>query len=378
MALGGFTAVIVKEITMTILMKVLISNIVGVLTVGLLGCGCLYPSTPTPQSPNLYTDIYKAEYLQYTDKYRAAIAEYEQALKKLPRSPTDTKVMNVSFPTFLKYHIAFCYAKLAEANRDVSLYVKAETAARESYKTAILPSDQADALYLWGYILFKQQRYEEARAKYEEIIERFLQAGVGSDQFLKEVLYALGKAYFEFGDEVNARRIFSQLEARIQTIIQGGDSDFHTEETMYALGKAYLTLGDKAAARRVFAHLLELIKIELQDTFIGYGADIFYEETLYALGKMYLTLGDEAAALGKRYLALSDQTTARQAFVQLEARIEVNLQDGHSSAEDDLYELGKAYLELGDEFAARRVFAKLRVNFPKSSYKAEMERLLHK
>ena len=145
---------------------------------------------------------------------------------------------------------------------------------------------------------------------------------------------------------------------------------------MYALGKAYLALGDKTAARRVFAQLLELIKIALQDSFIGYDAEIFYEETLYELGKTYLVLGDEAAALGKRYLALSDRTIARQAFVQLEARIEINLQDGHSSAEDDLYELGKAYLALGDEFDARRGLAQLRGHFPKSSYKAEVERLL--
>lgn len=326
---------VVKQITMTILMKVLIRSIVCVLTGGLLGCGCLYPFTPTPQSPNLYADVYKAEHLQYSDKYRAAIVKYEQAAKKLPRFPTDTKVVNVSFLTFLKYHIAFCYTKLAAVESDVSLYFKAETAVRESYETAIHPSDQADALYLWGYILFKQERYEEARAKYEEIIERFLQNGGVNDRFPKEVLYALGKAYFEFGDEVKAQRIFSQLEARIQAIIQAGKSDFHTEETMYALGEAYLALDDKAAARRVFAHLLELIKIELQDTFIGYDADIFYEETLYALGKTYLTLGDEAAALGKRYLALSDQTTARQAFVLLE-------------------------------------------HFPDSSYNAEVERLLQK
>jgi len=111
---------------MSVLIKVFIGSVVGVLTVGLLGCGCLYPFTP--QSPNLYSDVYKANDLRYSGKYREAIAEYEQALEKLPRSPADTKVSNISFPTFFKYHIAFCYAKLAEANGDVSLYVKAEAA----------------------------------------------------------------------------------------------------------------------------------------------------------------------------------------------------------------------------------------------------------
>ena len=302
---------------MSVLIRAFIRSIACFFTMGLLGCGCLYPSTSTPQSPNLYADVSKAENLQYSNKYRAAIAKYEQALRKLPRFPADTKVVNVSFPTFFKYHIAFCYVKLAEAEKDVSLYVKAETAARESYETAILPSDQADALYLWGYVLFKQERYGEASAKYEKIIERFLQDGVVSHHFLKEVLYALGKAYFEFGDEGEARQIFSQLEARIQTIIQEGDSDFYTAETIYALGKVYLELNDEAAARRVFAKLEAQIEADLRRFGVHFHEVDFYEKTLYELGTVYLELADKAAALGKTYTVLSDKTAARQAFALL-------------------------------------------------------------
>ena len=54
---------------------------------------------------------------------------------------------------------------------------------------------------------------------------------------------------------------------------------------------------------------------------------------------------------------------------------------GHDRAiffEVALYGLGKVYLQLGDEAAAQRAFAHLRVYFPDSSYKAEVERLLEK
>ena len=346
---------------MSVLIKVFIGSVVGVLTVGLLGCGCLYPFMP--QRPNLYSDVYKAEALRYDRKYRKAIGKYEQASKKLPRFPTETKVIHVRFPTFFTYGIAFCYAKLAEVEKDVSLYVKAEAAARESYETAILPSDQADALYLWGYILFKQARYEEALAKFEETLIGTVPLNRFGADFTAEVLYGLGKAHLELGDKAAARQAFVQFEEQIQIILQTINS-FYAEQALYELGKVYLEFGDEFAARRVFVQLFEIIKIELQDSFIGYDAEIFYRKTLYELGKTYLAFGDKAAA--------------RQAFGQLEVRIEINLQDGHSSAEDDLYELGKAYLELGDEFAARRVFAQLRVHFPKLSYKAEMKRLLEK
>lgn len=348
---------------MSVLIKVFIGSIVGVLTVGLLGCGCLYPFTP--QSPNLYSDVYKANDLRYSSKYEAAIAEYEQALEKLPRSPDDTRVINVSFPTFLKYHIAFCYAKLAEANGDVSLYVKAEAAAGESYKTVILPRDQADVLYLWGYVLFKQGRYAEALSKFEELIDAAPQSGFRG-RFLEEAMYALGKTSLELGDATAARRVFARLAA----MIHEADSYFHTAGVMCALGKGYLELGDESAARRVFAQLEVLIETKLQDDFLGWDAEGIYAKIPYDLGKAYLELGDEVAA--------------RRVFIQLEVLIKIALQgkfvgpDAEEIYAEVVYGLGKTYLELEDEAAARRMFAMLLEHYSDSPHKTEVEGLLEK
>ena len=348
---------------MSVLIRILIGSVVGVLTVGLLGCGCLYPFTP--QSPNLYADVYKANDLRYSGKYTESIAEYEQALKKLPRSPTDTKVMNVSFPTFLKYHIAFCYAKLAEANGDVSLYVKAETAAKESYETAVLLPDQADVLYLWGYILFKQGRYTEALSKFEQLIDVAPQSGF-TGRFLEEALYACGKTYLELGNATAAGQIFAQLEA----IIPKTDGYFQTAGITCALGKGYLELGDETAARRAFAQLEVLIEIRLQDDFLGWDAEGIYAKIPYDLGK--------------GYLELSDETAARRVFAQLEVLIKMALQGGFVGPDAEavyaevLYGLGKVYMKLGEESAARRMFAMLLEHYSDSPHKAEVERLLEK
>ena len=308
---------------MSIVVKIFGISIVGTFMLGVLGCGCLFPSTPNMVT-NLYADVSEAEDLQYYGKYRAAIEKYEQALKKLPQFPVDTKVINISFPTFFKYHIAFCYAKLVETEGDVSLYIKAEAAARESYQAAVVPSDQVDALYLWGYILFKQARYEEARSKFEDLIEIFPQRIENDDRLRGSVLYGIGKAHLELGNEPAAHRTFAQFEVVIQTIVKERGirsySRVYIVEGLYALGKAHLELGDEPAARRTFAQLEVLIEIALRDrSNTDYG---FLEEGLYALGK--------------------------------------------------------TYLELGDEAAARRAFTQLRVNFSDSSYKAEIERLLGK
>ena len=253
---------------MSVLIKVLGRSIVGVLTAGLIGCGGLFPSTPsTPNSPNPYPDMYKAKDLQYKGKYKAAIATYEQAAKKFPRFPDETKVIHVSFPAFLKYQIAFCYTKLAEAEGDVSLYVKAEAAAQESYQTAIVASDRADALYLWAYILFKQARYEAARTKFEALLGILRHNRPDGDFPAKtfsdfvddtaEALYGLGKMCLELGDKAAARQAFAQLKERIETIKQRTSSRVYIAEVLYGLGKVYLQLGDKAAAQNVFTQHLK-------------------------------------------------------------------------------------------------------------------------
>jgi tetratricopeptide (TPR) repeat protein len=334
--LPSYQAARKSEVPMNVVIKIFNRSIVGVFTLGLLGCGCLFPyKSNTVQ--NLYVDLHsEAEDLRYDGKYRAAVEKYEQAFKYRPRS---TKVIDVSYIALFKYRIAFCYAKLADAETDISLYIKAEEVIKESYQTAILESDQAEILYLWGYILFKQERYQEARAKYEEAIDILLRQRRG--HYLTVELYALGKVCLALGDEGAARRVFAQLETRINDI---------EYDIMYRLGQAYMALGDEGAARRVFAQL------EARD-YVGY--DIMYR-------------------LGQAYMALDDAGAARRVFAQLEAKIDAALQSGFPYIADELYRLGQAYMESDDEVAARHTFAQLLKHYPKSSYKAEIKRLLEK
>ena len=386
---------------MDVLIKGLSRCIVGVLTLGLLGCGCLFSSTPNTGS-NLYTKLYnEANNLQYIGEYRAAVEKYEQAFKIRPRS---TKVIDVRFPALFKYRIAFCYAKLAEAEADVALYAKAEAAVRKSFQTAIIPYHQAHILYLWGYILFKQKRYEEASAKFKAVSPpRWLQHGPRA-QLRWDSSYALGKAYLQLGDEAAARQAFRQLDSQIDTFLQkGGWIRTVGSDILYVLGKAYLELGDEAAARRVFTmrEARFCTYPEVNHPHVG-------DEILYAFGKAYLELGDEAAArrvftqlealtntfphpwypyvrkevlygLGKAYLELGDEAAARRVFAQLEALIKTYLQNGWPYVGIEvLYGLGKAYLELGDEAAARLAFTRLLKHYPNTSYKPEVKRLLQK
>ena len=300
---------------MSIVIKVFGRSLVGVLTVGLFGCGYLFPSTF--HSPNPYSDLYKAKDLRDRGKYKAALAKYEKVSKKHPQTAFGRKVIDVEFPTSLKYDIAFCYAKLAEVEGDVSFYIKAEAAAKQSYQTAIHPSDQADALYLWGYILFKQEHYEEARAKFEALLE-ILQQNGSEGGFTADTFFGLGKTYLALGDKCAAQQVFGQLEARIESLLPSYDR----AEALYALGKTYLALGDKCAAQRVFAKFEAQVEADLREFGYHFHGIDFYEETLFGLGEVYL--------------------------------------------------------KLRDEVAAQQVFGRLLVHFPDSSYKPKVKRLLQK
>ncbi len=387
---------------MDVLIKALSKCIAVVLTLGLLGCGCLHPYTPNTLQ-NLYVDFYSdADNLSYLGEYREAVEKYEQAFKLRPRF---SKIIDVSYLALFKYHIAFCYAKLAEAEADDSLYIKAEAAVRESYQTAILQSDQAYILNLWGYILFKQGRYEDASTKFEAITvpPHWLQIPARV-RLVWDGLYGLGRTYLELGDEAAARQAFRQLDSQIDSFLKyGGWIPAVGDEILYGLGRAYLELGDEAAAQRVFTLREELIYTDSEKKHPHSG-----DEILFVFGNAYYELGDEIAArqalvqleelintyphpwypyvrkevlfgLGIGYLELGDEVAARRVFAQVEELIKTYLQDGWPFVGTEiLYGLGKAYLELGDEAAARKAFNQLLKEYPNTSYKPEVKRLLKK
>ena len=372
---------------MRVLIQVLIRSIVGVFTVGLLGCGCLFPSIPSNTLTNLYIDLHtEAEFLRFEGKYREAIEKYEHAFKIRPRPAVDTQVIDVSYLPLFKYRIAFCYARLAEVEGDASLYIRAEEVVKEGYRTATRRSDQMGVLYLWGYILFKQARYAEARAKYEELLEISLQNGF-HDILTMGTMDALRKTYSELGEETATPRAFEQLEERLKIALQNGTRNRFLVVALYRFGEMHSELGNAAAARRAFGQLEALLEMSLQRGV--HGASLENLSYFHYLGDAYLELGDAAAArraferfeglfeifqheagdgslksfwpfyyLAKSYVELGDAAAAHRVFRQLEELLETSPQSGvhEDGLAYRLSSLGDAYLELGDKAAALRIF----------------------
>ena len=383
---------------MSVLIKIFNRCIVGVLTLGMLGCGCLFPYTPNTL-PNLYVELYsEANDLQHIGEYSTAIKKYEEVFKIRPHP---TKIIEVRFPALLKYNIAFAtlnWQKQKETHPSIS---KPRRRSEKVTKLRYFRTHQARILYLWGYILFKQGRYEEASAKFKSIsVPRASQYG-DTARLMWNSSYALGKAYLGLDDETAARQAFRQLDSQIDAFLQDdGWPPTVGRHILYALGKAYLELGDETAARRVFTMRETLFYTDPGDNHPHTG-----DEVLYAFGKAYLEFGKEAAArmtftqlealiktyphpwyryvrtevlygLGKAYLELGEEAAARRVFAQVEEFINTYFQKGWPYIGPEvLYGLGKTYLELGEEAAARLAFTRLLKDYPNTSYKAEVKKI---
>ncbi len=135
--------------------------------------------------------------------------------------------------------------QIGEAEEDVSLYAKAEVAVLESYQTTYNPHYRARTLYLWGYILFKQERYEEAIAKFKSVNlpGEFLPGD--RRRLMWDGLYALGEAYLGLDDKAAARRAFNQLDSQIDTFLQDDGWSNLSEMTFVCAWEGNLELGDE-------------------------------------------------------------------------------------------------------------------------------------
>ena len=162
----------------------------------------LWPSQGPKKTGRLYN---KAEDLYQSSRYSEAISMYEQALEEGKKHPDEAKWIDQDFSILIKYKIAVCYCRWA-AQGDISLYTEAESIVKAIYPTATVPKHREGITYLWGYILFKQGRYEEADPKFRELIENFPQS-----PYVENALYALGKLHLKLEQPEKSRKAFQQL-----------------------------------------------------------------------------------------------------------------------------------------------------------------------
>ena len=176
--------------------------------------------------------FWEAVNLRISGEYREAITRFEEALEEGKKHVDKTNRIDEDFSTLVKYNIAACYLKLAD-QEDSSFYMEAEKILKAAYGIATVPKHKGVITYLWGYALFKQERYAEALPKFEELIQSFPQS-----LFVENTWYALGKIHFKMERKEEGRRAFQQL-------LENFPNSEYKEEVQQLLNQSSQTDGQK-------------------------------------------------------------------------------------------------------------------------------------
>ncbi|MEC7866727.1 MAG: tetratricopeptide repeat protein [Candidatus Poribacteria bacterium] len=168
-----------------------------------LGFVLFWPSGSSKKVERLYKD---GEQLYSTENYEESIAKFEEALIESEKWGVKTAVIDKDFVTLAKYRISVCYSKLAEDTGDVNYFDQAVATIEEVWPNAKVPKHMEGLTYLWGHVLYKQEKYELAEPKFNELIENY-----PNSLFVENAWYALGQLNYKLQNYDACRQGFKQV-----------------------------------------------------------------------------------------------------------------------------------------------------------------------
>jgi len=176
--------------------------LVGIGVVGLLGV--LF--WPSGSSQRVRTAFEEAEQYLAGQRYQEAIEQYEVALEESVKPFVKTEIIDPDFPTLAHYKIAFANAQIADQTGDITKYDVSVALIEDIYRTAHVPKHRELITFLWGYVLFKQDKYEEADPKFQELIDNF-----PNSLYLENAWYSIGQLNFKTLEYDRARVAYKAI-----------------------------------------------------------------------------------------------------------------------------------------------------------------------
>lgn len=163
----------------------------------------LWPSGSSKKVERLFNE---GEQHYGQSEFEEAISKYSEALEESKEWGVKTEVIDKDFPTLAKYKIAVCYSKLAEQTEDVSYYDSALGNIEEVAPTATVPKHLEGLTYLWGHVLYKQEKYELAEPKFHALINNY-----PNSLFVENAWYAIGQLNYKLENYEDSRGAFKHV-----------------------------------------------------------------------------------------------------------------------------------------------------------------------
>lgn len=305
---------------------IIVSVITGVLLLGVLYLNDFL------LGPDEIGELYKKAEKAYDKKeYEDAIAEYQKILEKLENQKDELKD---EFDVFINYKIALCHMALGN-------YSKSERLVQKIYDGVTDPDHKKAINYLWGYVLYKQDKYPDAKKKFQEFTN-------DNNRFGDDALYALGNINYRLDKYQEAREYFESL-------VEKYPKSKYVVDAQLFIAYTHSKVGDFERAELVFRE-------------IGKTKN---DEILYRKGHNQLCLGEIGGALS----TFLDCDTAEEAQRRFKEALKPGDLDDELEASNFLvavyFDLGSISLELEDYKKARDYFNKC-LEYESLSKNAEM------
>lgn len=321
---------------------------------------------PSGSSQRVRTAFEEAEQYLANQRYQEAIEQYGIALEESVKPFVKTEVIDPDFHTLAHYKIAFANAQIADQTGDVTKYDAAVMTIEDIYRDAAVPKHRELITFLWGYVLFKQEKFEEADPKFRELIDNF-----PNSLYLENAWYSIGQLNFELLEYDNAR-------AAYKAIVDGFPNSEFRDDSQHLIAQTFLLEQNYEQAFREFDNLtpeafqgspllpeaaykaayclLQLSRLEEAiDRYNRFVADHpnsgFVTAAYFDLGTIYTRQKDYDNAIQNYQLAIENTDN-----MALRAEIQ--------------YEIGDNYLEADDFPSAADAYRTVVELYPESDYVA--------
>lgn len=322
----------------------------------------LWPSGSSQKVKALYEE---AEQLLQEGRYEEAIAKYNEALKEAGKWGVKTEVIDKDFDSLAKYKIAFCYAKLGEQTGDLTYYEKGLDYIKEVYAKAIVPKHKEAVTFLWGHVLHKMERYEEAEPKFRELIANF-----PDSIYVENALYALGLLNYKLKKFEEARKAFRE-------IVDNYPNSKFRDDAQYRIAQSYLEEGNFEMAFQEFDKITpeefptqkELIPEARYKAAYCLSQLGRYDEALSRYAQFVTDYPEHryvTAAyfdMGRIYAKMKDYDSAFQNF-----QLAMDSTDDPRLKAEIQHEIGETFFEQEDYENALAAYKKVIEDYPNSQY----------
>ena len=177
--------------------------------------------------------LYKAaEDLYRQADYENAIAKYTEALEESKKRGVKTEVIDKDFTTLANFQIAVCYSRLADESGDFNHFDTALQFIEKVALNATVPKHQEGLTFLWGHVLYRQDKFELAEAKFKQLIENF-----PNSLQVESAWYAIGNLNYKLKNYEDSRTAFSNI------LVGFPNSDFK-DDAQLLIAQSFLDEGN--------------------------------------------------------------------------------------------------------------------------------------